>query len=229
MKKLMTLLALSGAATGAFASETPIINAEAEHENFAYSQHELYPTIKLMRHKEADYNYDKIIGGVQYNYFRSSGVNFNSFAGYSIYRDKSYFTVDGALKYVFNYSKIVDVYPKFTMSSVSHFDTTEDLQMFQIYRTTFDAALGAVYKFPDIAEFDLTLSWFKDLATTCILHRGDEFWGKSYYSPSGLKVGLDIRFPCFMSKSVEVGGYYAQTIKTCYKEYGIKTAIVLAF
>jgi Na+-transporting NADH:ubiquinone oxidoreductase subunit NqrB len=73
------------------------------------------------------------------------------------------------------------------------------------------------------------VTYFKDLSTSCILRKGDEFWGKNYFSPAGFKAALMFRFPNLMSKDIEVGGFYARTIKNCYQEYGFKTAVAFAF
>lgn len=226
MKKIMTILAVTGAISIVIANDE---KPEAQTEKYVISYHQLNPCVKALRHREEGYNYDKFIGGIAYNYYRSSGLNFNSYAGYSIYKDKSYFDVDWGLKYLFNLSDNIDLYPKLSMASVSHFDTTEELQMFQIYRSTFDGALGVIYKIQNITEFDFSLGWFKDLATTCILHRGNDFWGKNYYSPYGLKASLDIRFLSIISKPIEIGAFYAQTVKDCYKEYGLRTSVNFGF
>ena len=133
------------------------------------------------------------------------------------------------MKYVLNYKEDIDFYPKVGMSNSSHFSTNGESEMFQIYRSTFDAGIGSFYRFGDTAQVDFTVGWFKDLATTCIMHKADEFWGKTYYSPSGIKLGLNLRLLSLIKHNVELGGFYAQTFKDVYKEYGVNGSVVFAF
>ena len=227
MKKLF-LYILGAAPLAAYASEAEL-PPDPKPVKFIESHHELSPSVKLLKHKEEGYDFEKVIGGLQYNFYRSSGLNFNSFFGYSVYKDKSYFTSDWKLNYTHNLNDQIDICPVIGMRNTSDFSTNTDREMFQIYRSTFDAGVTGVYKLPLQAEFALNLSWFKDLSTTLMMHKGDQFWGKYYYSPAGLKVGLDVRLLSLMSKAIEVGGFYAQTFKDCYKEYGLNSSVVFAF
>jgi len=224
MKKYLYTLLLSSAA---FASEEP--QEELKLPESIISHHEITPNYRWLKHKENNFTYSKIIGGLEYNYVRSSGVNFNSFIGYSIYKDKTYFIADWGVKYLINATENLDYYPVLGISNTSHFSTDANDQTFQIYRSAFNGGIGAIYNLKDLVVMDVNVTYFKDLSTSCILHKGDEFWGKNYYSPSGAKLNLNFRFPTFLSKPIEIGGFYAQTIKDCYKEFGFKTAVAFTF
>ena len=229
MKKLAFTL-LIGTAASAYATQTDCeSNCKVPEVKFVTSQHEFYPSVRYLKHEETDYTYSKILGGMEYNYAKSEGLNFNSFVGYSIYKDKSYFVADWAIRYLWNYTETVDLYPTIGIQNVSHFSTNTNDESFQIYRSALSSGLGLNWNLNDAVVIDTTVTYFKDLATSCILHKGDEFWGKNYFSPSGVKLNLNLRFLTLMKKNIELGGFYAQTIKDCYKEYGFKTSVVFAF
>jgi hypothetical protein len=223
MKKFLYTILLSSAG---FASETP---EEVKLPESVISHHEITPNFRWLKHSEYGFTYSKFIGGLEYNYIRSSGVNFNSFIGYSFYKDKTYFMADWGVKYVSNAMNNLDWYPLLGISNTSHFSTDANDQTFQIYRSAFNAGFGGIYNFRDFVVLDLSVNYFKDLATSCVLSKGDEFWGKNYYSPSGIKVNANFRFPTFLSKPIEIGGFYSRTIKKCYKEYGFKTSVAFTF
>jgi hypothetical protein len=231
MKNLICTFLLGSAAT-AFATDSSAETVSFEPAKIVTSHHELTPNFRWFKHKENGYTYSKYVGGFEYNYERSEGMNFNSFLGYSIYKDKSFFTADWSVKYLIptgGYATSMSVYPMVGMTNTSHFSTSTNDETFQIYRSAFLGGLGINYNVQDWMTIDTLVSYFKDLSTSCILRKGDEFWGKNYFSPSGFKAALTFRFPHLMSKDIEIGGFYAQTIKKCYKEYGFKTAVAFAF
>lgn len=224
MKKYLYTLLLGSAAFAAEESSEEVVIPES-----IVSHHEITPNFRWLKHSEENFTYSKFIGGLEYNYVRDAGVNFNSFIGYSIYKDKTYFIADWAVKYVWGATANLDWYPVLGVSNTSHFSTDANDQTFQIYRSAFNGGLGGIYNLNDWLAIDLSATYFKDLATSCVLHKGDEFWGKNYYSPSGVKLNMNLRFLSFLSKPIEIGGFYAQTIKDCYKEYGFKTAVAFTF
>lgn len=229
MKKLAMALLL---ASTAYASEEAILEESPVFESLAQEKnHELTPNFRWFKHSEYDYTYDKYVGGIEYNYKRSEGVNFNSFVGYSFYRDKSYFVAEWGLKYLTNWinANSMNFYPIVGMSNTSHFSVNSEKETFQIYRSAFSGGLGLIYSPWDYLQIDTNVNYFKDLATSCILHRGDEFWGKNYFSPSGYKVNLNFRIVNVISKDIEIGGFYASTFKNCYEEYGTKLSVAFAF
>ena len=230
MKKLSLTLLLGSclfASDGEHVDEAPVFEQTTQEKN-----HELTPNFRWFKHKEADYTYSKYVGGLEYNYKRSEGVNFTSFVGYSFYRDKSYFVADWGLKYLTKFGtelKAVSFYPLLGMSNTSHFSVNSEQETFQIYRSAFTGGLGAIYMPGETIQLEGNINYFKDLATSCILHRGDEFWGKSYYSPAGYKVNVAVRLNSILSKDLEIGGFYAKTFKKCYSEFGFKTSVAFAF
>lgn len=231
MKNLIYTFLLGSAAT-AFATSEKGQLPEVKEPKFISRHHELTPNFRWLKHKETGYTYSKYIGGFEYNYARSEGMNFNSFIGYSIYKDKSYFTADWAVKYLITLGDFAEntlLYPTIGMTNTSHFSTNTNDETFQIYRSAFNGGLGVSYNLKNIVSIDTAIAYFKDLSTSCILRKGDEFWGKNYFSPSGLKASIAFRFPSLMSKDLEIGGFYAKTIKKCYAEYGFKTAVAFAF
>mgnify|MGYP001579976440 FL=1 len=231
MKKIIYSILL-GTAASAFASVEHSELPEVKEPKFIRSHHELSPNFRWLKHRETGYTYSKYIGGFEYNYSRSEGMNFNSFIGYSIYKDKSYFMADWGIKYLIqpgDFAKNTLLYPAIGITNTSHFSTNANDETFQIYRSAFNGGLGIAYNLMDFVNIDTTISYFKDLSTSCILRKGDEFWGKNYFSPSGLKAAITFRFPSLMSKDIEIGGFYSTTIKKCYKEYGFKTAVAFAF
>lgn len=231
MKKIIYTFLLGGAAS-AFATTETTDSIEFNQPQVISHHHEINPNFRWLKHKEYGYTYSKYVAGFEYNYYRSKGMNFISFLGYSIYKDKSYFTADWGVRYLIpmgNAPESSVLYPTIGLNNTSHFSTNANAETFQIYRSTFNGGMGYIYKFKDIVSIDGSLSFFKDLATSCILHKGDEFWGKNYFSPSGFKGALALRFPSLMSKDVEIGGFYARTFKKCYSEYGFKTAVAFAF
>jgi len=230
MKKLIYTFLLGSAAT-AFATEASD-SVNLKEPRFISTGHELTPNFRWLKHKEPGYTYSKYIGGFEYNYVRSEGMNFNSFIGYSIYKDKSYFVADWGVKYLIIMGENCEntlLYPTAGITNTSHFSTNTNDETFQIYRSAFNGGFGLTYNVKGIVNVDTTITYFKDLATSCILRMGDEFWGKNYFSPSGLKATLSFRFPNLMSKDLEFGGFYSRTIKKCYSEYGFKTAVAFAF
>lgn len=230
MKKIAMTLLLASAAyatDGHNLEESPVFQPITQEKN-----HELTPNFRWFKHKEPDYTYSKYVGGLEYNYKRCEGVNFNSFVGYSFYRDKSYFVAEWGLKYLTTFginASSLTYYPIVGMSNSSHFSVNSEKETFQIYRSAFSGGIGAIYRATDCLQIEANGNYFKDLATSCILHRGDEFWGKNYFSPSGYKVNLNLRLINLISKDIEIGGFYAETFKNCYKEYGFKTSVAFAF
>ena len=231
MKKILYSFLLGSAATAFATTEHPEL-PEIKETSVILHHHEINPNFRWLKHKERGYTYSKYIAGFEYNYFRSEGVNFNSFIGYSIYKDKSYFTADWAVKYLVPMGDKMDssvLYPVIGITNTSHFSTNTNDETFQIYRSAFNGGVGYTYKVKHHVNIDTSVSYFKDLSTSCILHKGDEFWGKNYFSPSGFKATLAFRFPSLSSKEIEVGGFYARTIKKCYSEFGFKTAVAFVF
>lgn len=231
MKKLIYTFLLGGAVTG-FATDDSAEKVVYQEPKFISSHHEITPNFRWLKHEERGFNYSKYIGGFEYNYARSEGMNFNSFIGYSIYKDKSYFIADWGVKYLIGlgaYPEKTFFYPVAGMTNTSHFLTNRNNEAFQVYRSAFNGGLGLTYNLKQFVNIDTTITYFKDLATSSVLHKGDEFWGKNYFSPSGIKAALSFRFSNLMSKDIEIGGFYARTIKKCYAEYGFKTAVAFAF
>lgn len=231
MKKLIYTLLLGSAATACATNEYPE-TIEIKEASIIKSHHELTPNFRWLKHKETGYTFSKYIGGFEYNYARSEGMNFNSFIGYSIYKDKSYFVADWGVKYLIpldKYPSNVAFYPMLGMTNTSHFSTSAYEETFQIYRSAFTGGFGLSYNFSEWINVDGNISYFKDLSTSCILRKGDEFWGKNYLSPAGFKAALMFRLPKLMNKDIEIGGFYSRTIKKCYQEFGFKTAVAFSF
>lgn len=230
MKKLAMTLLLG---SSVFATESAILADGPEFEGITFEKnHELTPNFRWFKHKETDYTYSKYVGGIEYNYKRSEGMNFNSFVGYSFYKDKSYFVAEWGLRYLTKLGSSAtswSFYPIVGMSNTSHFSVNSEQETFQIYRSAFAGGIGCIYMPCNSIVIDANANYFKDLATSCILHVGDEFWGKSYYSPDGYKANLTIRFLSVLSKDIEIGAFYAKTFKKCYAEFGFKSAIAFTF
>ncbi len=225
MKKIALTFLFSAAA---FASEDGgqevTLPVEKAHN------HEICPNYRWVSHKERGYSYNKHIGGIEYNYSKPLGLNFNSFMGYSFYKSKTFVMVEWGLKYLIGLGQSKHtIYPIVNMGNTSHYSTNTDDETYQIYRSTFGTGIGGTYNIADFVVLDTNLSYFKDLATSCILHKGDEFWGKNYFSPSGYKVGLSAKFVSIMGKPFEIGGYYASTFRNVFHEYGIKSSVTFAF
>ena len=227
MKKIALTLLLGSAG---FAS-TETCEVTVPEAKSVISYHQIVPNFRWLKHKEEGYTFSKYIAGFEYNYIRSEGMNFNSFIGYSIYKDKTYFMADWATRYKFNIGKSANtnLYPIIGMTNTSHFSTNTNDETYQIYRSAFAGGVGGCYDLFNFVQIDANINYFRDLATSCIMHRGDEFWGKNYYSPSGLKLNVNLIFNSLMSKTIEIGGFYAQTLKNCYKEYGFRTAVAFSF
>lgn len=227
MKKIALTCLMSAAA---FASEEAACESCPHIVVEKTSNHEICPNYRWLKHTEDNYSYDKHIGGIEYNYAKPIGLNFNSFAGYSFYKGKTYVMVDWGIKYIIALKDSnLALYPATGMTSTSHYSTNTDDETYQIYRSAFTGGMGASYILNDLVVFDTTVSYFKDLTTSCILHKGDEFWGKNYHSPSGFKVNLAAKFLPSWGKPIEIGGFYAQTFRNIYKEYGIKSSVTFAF
>ncbi len=223
----LLLVSVAYASDEAILEESPVFEPVTQEKN-----HELTPNFRWFKHSETDYTYSKYVGGIEYNYKRCEGVNFNSFVGYSFYRDKSYFVADWGIKYLTKLGIKQDsmtFYPIAGMSNTSHFSVNSEKETFQIYRSAFSGGLGIIYSPLEHLQIEANANYFKDLATSCILHRGDEFWGKNYFSPSGYKVNLNFRIVNLISKDIEIGGFYASTFKNCYEEYGTKLSVAFAF
>lgn len=223
MKKITYLLLLSSCV---FADEI----SEIEEQTQPKFHHELCPNYRWVRHKETGFSYMKHIGGFEYNYFKPYGLNFNSFFGYSFFRDKTFVLANWGLKYIYGVKNSKwDLYPIAEMSNISHYSTTNGEETYQIYRSAFFGGLGTIFHITEKFALDAHTSYFKDLATSCILHKGDEFWGKNYYSPSGFKISLVGKYTSWTNKPLEVGAYYSRTFKNIYKEYGLKSSIAFQF
>ncbi len=230
MKKTMLALLMGSAALSLQADE---MLSEAimppPPEPFYASHHELKPHFKVIRHKENNYKYPKLMGGVQYQYFKPEGPNFSAFMGYSHTDHKSYFEADWNLSYVFNYNYEMNFYPVIGFSNTSHFLSNSLGNDYQIYCSKFNGGVGANFTYDNLFTADLSIHYFKDLTNSVVLYKGNDFWGKHYRSPYGLKAALELTFPNIMSKDIVVGGFYAQTIKHAYKEFGLNTALVFSF
>lgn len=196
---------------------------------FVPSHHEIKPQFHFLRHSETNYRYSKFLGGVEYKYFKAEGPNFSAFMGYSHTDHKSYFSADWKFSYVFQYDDFLNIYPIIGFGNSSHFAATPQGNDYQIFCSKLNTGVGATYFWNTLLSADLTLSYFKDVASSVIVYKGDDFWGKRYHSPYGLKAALELKFPNIMSKDIVVGGFYAQTIKKGYREYGLNTAVVFAF
>ena len=71
MKKVLLTLLASGALSPLMADDAPVGPPEPSPQSFVNTHHELYPTVSFLRHKEENYNYTKVLGGLNYNYYRS--------------------------------------------------------------------------------------------------------------------------------------------------------------
>lgn len=229
MKKTMLGLLMGSAAISLIADDQTVNEVIPPVKSFLPAHHEIKPNLRILRHQETNYNYTKVIGGVEYKYFRPEGLGFGAFMGYSHSGDKSYFTADWDLKYTFNYSDTLDIYPIVGFSNTSHFVTNIEGSGYQVFCSKFNGGVGSAYRYNDLVTVDFGLHYFKDLSSSAVLYKGNDFWGKRYSTPYGLKATLDLIFPNIMSKDIVVGGFYAQTIKDCYKEYGFNASVVFVF
>lgn len=229
MKNAVFSLLVGGVATSLIATESPIPDPTFDIKPEVRSHHEINPAIKVLGHKEKLYDYTKVIGGIAYNYYRSEGLNFGAFMGYSHSNSKSFFLADWNVKYIFNVEDKYIVYPVVGVSNTSNFSTNTAGESYQVYCGKLNVGLCAVYAYEDIATFDFGLHYFKDVTSSVILYKGDDFWGRVYSNPYGFKTTLDVTIPNIISKDIVVGGFYAQTIKTAYKEYGLNLAVNFAF
>lgn len=230
MKKALLSLLMGSAAISLQAHDTieeaDILDSQVY---FVPAHHEIKPHFHFLRHSEKNYKYSKLLGGVEYKYFKPEGPNFSAFMGYSHTDHKSYFAAEWNLSYVFQYDDFINIYPIGGFSNSSHFAASSIGNDYQIYCSKVNIGVGAVYFWDTIFSADLSLHYFKDVASSVIVHKGDDFWGKHYHSPYGLKAALELKFPNILSKDIVVGGFYAQTIKKAYREYGVNTAVVFAF
>jgi len=203
--------------------------AIAEPYGFVPQHHEIKPQFRVLRHNENNYKYTKVIGGIEYKYFQAEGPNFNAFMGYSHTDHKTYFAADWDLSYIFNYSDYINIYPIVGFGNSSHFSSRNNGSDYHIFCSKFNGGVGSTFFFSDLISADVSLHYFKDISSTVILYKGNDFWGKRYHSPYGLRAAMELKFPNVMSKDIVVGGFYAQTIKDAYKEYGLNIAVVFAF
>ena len=232
MKNLFVTMLMGGTAASLIAADgatQPPTDFQITIFNDLGSRHELNPNVRYINHKETNYDYEKIIGGIEYNFSQQEGVNFTSFLGYSVSNDKSFFQADWGLKYLFSYDEEIDFYPMVGLSNSSHFLSNLNGETFQIYRSSFNASFAGIYRYADWLHLDGGLGFFKDLSTNVVLRKGDEFWGKVYHNPTGFRTFLNLKFPKVLNKDLIVGAFYAKTIKHCYKEFGLNASVVFCF
>lgn len=231
MKKLLLSLVLGGTtiamATDDAAFDDVVVAMQSSKPNITH--HEFQPVVHYLNHKEGSYNYNKVLGGLGYNYLQPEGLNFNSYFGYSMHKDQSYTAIEWAIKYHFQYGDALSLYPSVGANSSSHYLSHSDGATSQIYRSSILGGMGCLYNWNDFMTFDTVLSYFKDLSTVSMIKKGNEYYGKGYTSPDGLRAHLNVRFLTALKQNIEVGGYYAQTFKDFYKEFGFKTSIIFAF
>lgn len=230
MKNLLSTLIFGGAASSLIASQIPIGDENPEFKPQVFTHHEINPSIKVLKHKEKTYKYTKIVGGIEYNFFRPDGLNFGAYMGYSHSNSKTFFVADWNLKYKFildEYSMVVA--PVVGLSNTSNFTTNSFGDSYQVYCGKLNAGLAAEYAVKDFGFVNFGVHYFKDITSSLILYKGNDFWGRHYKNPYGLKATFDLRIPNIISKDIVIGGFYAKTLKTCYEEYGTTLAVNFEF
>jgi len=199
------------------------------HPTFRTHEHCLSAKGIYRIHKEDGYSYNTFGGGYEYFLKRPQGINLK-FSGLTNAKGSS-LLVESESSVIFRspLDNVHTLYPLLTTRVSTHKVDAIDLKDVYINKTTFFAGMGYEATLHPLLVAHIEVLGFQDINNSLVFSEKGNFWGKGFYNPYGVKGKIGIASNWQNKVIVDLEASYAQTIKRCYRQFGLELAFKWSF
>lgn len=208
---------------------TSIKSEESPRCEYPYI-HTVKPLFTIYGHDERNYNFLFPLIGLEYSFHKFNGIDLelSLSAGF---KEKAAFIYDYAiLGYNIPTSCEFIFTPFASFENTDHFFKNNSRRDITFIRNRFLIGLKLQKIMGNFFRFSLSPQLFKDFDVVAYFFRDSHnFWGKRYDYPVGYKANGLIEYCTRWAMEIAFGGFYLETFKRNYKEYGGSLGIAWNF
>lgn len=205
--------------------------ADVSEKKVDHYHHSLSPKFIYRKHEEGGYSY-KVSGvGFEYRYHQNQGINFIGSLSSNISESKPLVEEEFHLSYYFPVDESFAIYPLVAYRMGIHRMDKNDQSEYFINKGISYLGAGFQAKMPFDFRVYGEIMGFKDVCNIAMVNVSvnDNFYGKRYANPKGLRARLGIQYHVWDYISFNLEGNYAKALPKDYWEAGAQLAANIGF